>query len=278
MKNNRTVNESAACVILSFNHPDWTERAVRAALDFHPAEHLYLVHNGSEKKWVSQHQNKFPQLKHLILETNKGFTGGTNFALKHLFETYNWVFFQTNDCLLLNKLSAPPNAGLYAPLVYKRKMGRVDSLGAKFWPYKSKLQHCQNETDFKQSSTFCSNYVPGSAFWIHKSIFSKVGFFDENLHTYWEDVDYSQRVLKLNLRLDIYPHTQLIHGVGKTCYKDPFYTRYLFQRNKKTISYRYTPRYLKPILFFNLLNYKIHSLIRRLRNHESKTFKKSIKA
>jgi GT2 family glycosyltransferase len=266
MKNNIIENDSAACVILSFNHPDWTERAVLSALSLHPKEHLFLVHNGSELKWVTQHQNKFPQLKHLVIEINKGFTGGANFALKYLFETYNWVFFQTNDCLLLNKLSAPQAAGLYAPLVYKRKIGRVDSLGAKFWPHRSKLQHCQSEVDFNQKSAHSSNYVPGSAFWIHKSIFSKVGFFDEALHTYWEDVDYSQRVTKLKLRLDIYPQTQLIHGVGKTCYKDPFYTRHLFQRNKKIISYRYTPLYLKPILFFNLLNYKIRSLIRQLHN------------
>jgi GT2 family glycosyltransferase len=263
MQNNILNKEISSCAILSFNHPEWTERAVKAALAVHPAEHIYLIHNGSEKKWITQHKNNFPKLNHLYIEKNCGFTGGTNFGLKYLFTDYNWVFFQTNDCLLVNSLVPPITEGFYAPLIYKRKIGRVDSLGAKFWPYKTKLRHCQSATEFNQKNILGKTYVPGTAFWIHKSIFTQVGFFDENLHTYWEDVDYSQRVHQLKLHLDIYPQTQLIHGVGKTCHKDPFYTNFLFQRNKKIISQKYTPFYLTPVLFYYLLIYYLRISLKK---------------
>jgi GT2 family glycosyltransferase len=263
MKNNSENIGACSCVILSFNHPEWTERAILAALNFHPAEHLYLVHNGSEPKWICQHKAKFPRIQHLIIETNRGFTGGTNFALQHLFQLYEWVFFQTNDCLVLNRLMPPTREGFFAPLIYKRNTGKIDSMGGLFWPHKTKLKHCLTESEFRLKPLFAKTYIPGTAFWMHRTVFQKVGLFDESLHTYWEDVDYSQRAHKLKINIDIDRNTQLIHGVGKTCHKDPFYTKYLFQRNKVSISKKYTPIYLKHLLYFNLIAFKIRNRLKK---------------
>lgn len=239
-----------AYMILSFNHPEWTERSVRSGLAHHSGEHIYLVHNGSEERWIKQHQSRIPEIKHLIIEKNRGFTGGTNFGLIYLFQIYDWVFFQTNDCLLLNPLVVPDRPGLFAPLIYRRNTGKIDSLGGQFIPHKRELKHCTSVDEFNKLKLFHKKYVPGTAFWLHKSVFTQVGLFDESLHTYWEDVDFSQRVLKQGLTLDIYPHTQLTHGVGKTCHKDPFYTNYLFQKNRQIVSAKYTPFFLRPLAHF----------------------------
>jgi GT2 family glycosyltransferase len=235
-----------AYMILSFNHPEWTERSVRSGLAQHSGEHIYLIHNGSEDRWIKRLQERLPNIHHLVIEKNRGFTGGTNFGLSHLYKIYDWVFFQTNDCLLLNSLTPPDKPGFFAPLIFKRNTGKVDSLGGHFIPHKNQLKHCKNADEFYQKKWFHKRYIPGTAFWLHKNIFYSVGLFDESLHTYWEDVDYSQRVLSQGLYLDIYPQTQLTHGVGKTCHKVPFYTNYLFQKNKRTISEKYTSGFLKP--------------------------------
>src|SRR5690606_2360973 len=74
-------------------------------------------------------------------------------------------------------------------------------------------------------------YIPGTTFLAHQSAFEKVGGFDESLHTYWEDVDLSVRANRAGIHLGVAPQWEFLHKVGKTCHKDPFYTRHLFHRN-----------------------------------------------
>lgn len=244
--------------ILSFNHPQHTSRCVRSTLPFLQPENLHLIHNGSRAENITQLKNEFPQIHHHTLEINKGFTGGANFALQTLFTTTNtdWVFFVTNDCELLSTPTPPPKPGLFAPLIYRRKLTQIDSIGAVFYPLKGKLEHIRETPRALSELTHRSHlkhwqtryfYVPGTAFYIHRETHQALQGFDESLHTYWEDVDLSARARQQSLTLGIHPTTQLLHKVGKTCHKDPFYTNVLFKKNRRTISQRYTPRWLHPL-------------------------------
>lgn len=256
-----------ACAILSFNHPEITERTIRSVLEFHPCASTFLIHNGSEPRWVKQHQKTFPTIHHLILTDNRGFSGGVNFAFTHLFKSFAWVFLITNDCQLLTPLHPPHRPGLYGPLIYRRKISQIDSMGGVFYPAKAKLIHAKTEDTFFE--TFTSKtmypYIPGTAFWLHRELFQQVGDFDESLHTYWEDVDFSVRAKNLGLHLDLHTSTQLIHAVGKTCHKHSFYTQYLFKRNRRKISLKYCPVQQKPLLYLQLAGEAIRSFWRRLR-------------
>ncbi len=221
-------------VILSYNHPELTDRCVRSALAFCKASSLILVHNGSEKKWVTQHQNNFPDIEHLILDTNRGYSGGANAGLAHGFERSSWVLFLTNDCQLLNEPSPPDQIGFFAPLIWARKVGRVDSLGGALTLFNGHLRHLKNyPEDFREHSELF--YIPGTAFWMHKQIFADSKGFDETLGTYWEDVDLSLRAKKLGIFLGAHAQTKVLHGIGKTCHSNSFYTTYLFQRNRKRV-------------------------------------------
>lgn len=265
--------------ILSFNHPNLTSRCVQSALRFVSPKQILLVHNGSRPENVTTLKNEFSEIHHACLETNRGFSGGANFALQTAFslikaqdalaldtpmqdaaaqhQPHKWVYFVTNDCELLNTPTQPQQMGLFAPLIYRRQTQKIDSIGGTFRPLTGRLEHfrsIENAHQFlKQKSKRIKIdlqkyfYVPGTAFFIDQHTLEKLGGFDETLHTYWEDVDLSARAAKLNLHLGIATDTHLMHKVGKTCHKDPFYTNHLFKRNRKTVSSRHVAKWLKPL-------------------------------
>lgn len=234
--------------ILSYNHPDITRRTIQSCLQFVRPFQITLLHNGSETRWVKQLQNEYPELIHLILPNNKGFTSGANELLSQVFKHSDWCLFLTNDTQLL-KIQMPDHAGLYAPLIFRRKIGIVDSLGGLFNVAKGQLQHCRHSEAWLKAPDSSFRYVPGTAFWMHKEIFDAAGFFDESLGTYWEDVDYSMRVQIKNLRLGLQESTTIVHSVGKTCHKKAYYTAFLFHRNRYKITMRYLKRWDLKLVF-----------------------------
>jgi GT2 family glycosyltransferase len=90
---------NSAHVILSFNKPNLTLKCLEALspLAKKRNEPIFLVHNGSHQDIITKFQGNFPEIYHLILPENKGFSGGANFGLKTAFKTHSWLFFHTNE-------------------------------------------------------------------------------------------------------------------------------------------------------------------------------------
>ncbi len=80
---------------------------------------------------------------------------------------------------------------------------------------------------------------------------------DESLHTYWEDVDYSARTYLKGYKIGVIKDLKILHRVGKTCHQKPFYTTFLFQRNKRIVSIRHSYFLVRPyvalIWFFTMI-------------------------
>ncbi len=243
---------SFAVVVLSFNHPQLTERCVRSVLRFSP--NLILIHNGSRVEHVDYLKKQFPTIEHEILSANRGFSGGANFGLRQGFKRSAKVFFLTNDCELTEELKEPSRLGILAPLIWRRKVGNIDSLGGMIDLRTGIASHVRIENPvFRGDERF---YVPGSAFWIDQESFEKLGGFREVLGTYWEDIELSLRAPAQQVTLGIDPQTRILHRVGKTCHKDAHYTSYLYQRNRFIVCWnhltrgrlRFTLIYLKSML------------------------------
>lgn len=213
--------------VLSFNHPDLTERCVTSCLNF--STNVTLVHNGSNLENVSRLKLKFPQIRHVEIIQNKGFTGGANAAVKDFIENQKsaWMLFITNDCELLRIDSLPCSNGLYGPLIFKRKTEYVDSLGGGINLKNLTLFHVKEK--FKTPKNY---YVPGTAWLMDRQSLIIAPQFREQLGTYWEDVLFSFECNKKGIFLGQHDGITLRHGIGKTCHKDPHYTSYLYRRNR----------------------------------------------
>lgn len=236
---------NSCILILSFNHPNITASLIDSILKKTTGKDIYLLHNGSRPEVVSELKNKFTSIKHLELEVNKGYTGGVNWGLKNLFNQYDWVYFFTNDTLLESlSHSLPSKIGFYGPQIFRRKLDKIDSLGGRFNPWLKKIWHCKSEKEFFQFRLLNYRYLPGTAFLLHRDVFNMVGDFDESLHTYWEDVDFSMRCHQNKIPVGLVSDWKIIHKVGRTCHKDEFYTKKLFWENRETISKRYRKIFL----------------------------------
>lgn len=247
--------------LLSYNHPELTARTVDSCLQFIASSQLTLIHNGSLEKHQNYLIEKYPTIHHITLPKNIGFSGGCHTALECGTKHADWVLFLTNDCELLTPPSPPKNVGIFAPLIYRRKIGQIDSTGGVFDPQSCQLRHCRNKEEFENLMNdqikLKKPYIPGSAFWIHKNYQQLNIQIDQTLGTYWEDVDFSAQCLKNNFPLGLHLDTQIKHAVGKTCHKESYYTTYLFQRNKKIVSLRHSQNKLKTIASFLIQDLKL---------------------
>lgn len=240
-------------VILSFNHPEITSRAVRSALMHFSAADILLVHNGSLKKHYELLQKDFSSIQHLIIEENKGYSGGANAGLRQAFKTHDWVLFLTNDCEIVSR-PQKPNGVLSVPLIRYKRSGQVDSVGGVLNLRQGRLRHFKAVEDWQNLKSYERLYVPGSAFLLHKNLFEQTSGFDESLHTFWEDVDWSLRMQEKGVSFSFDPHFVIDHAGGKTTRKDPYYTNFLFKRNRKKVSRRWCRNFLDRVyLELNLL-------------------------
>ncbi len=240
----------SAIVILSFNHPLHTARAVRSALNLKWP--LFLVHNGSLGQHTKALMDDFPEgplMKHVVLLKNRGYSGGVNEGLKVAFTEHDWAMLLTNDCEAMGPPLIPSTPQVVVPKIFRRSLLQVDSMGGHFEPSRGRLRHCKTSGEFENSKC---RYVPGSSFLVHRKVFESCGGMDESLGTYWEDVDWSLRVQEKNFELSLDESWQVLHHVGKTCQKKSEYSIYYFQRNRKKISWKYTKPFEKPKLCFHL--------------------------
>jgi GT2 family glycosyltransferase len=216
--------------LLSYNHPEHTLRAAQSLLKMKMFEKYYLIHNGSQEKHIRCLQDQLPSFEHILMPENKGYSGGMNRAFEILCSTDGWGFFLTNDCTLEFLEGPPKTKGFWAPTIFFRKMGRIDSLGGSFFPQKGLLAHRKALPSQGTPDGHERFYIPGSAFWLDSESARQGGFFESKLGTYWEDVDLSQRYQAMKIPVGYDANTQVLHRGGKTCHKDPMYTLYFYQR------------------------------------------------
>jgi GT2 family glycosyltransferase len=251
--------------ILSYNHPQLTIKTINSLLAQFPMPNIYLTHNGSSLENIQLLQSTFPEINHLIQNPNIGYAGGVNFSFQEIFKNpdINWIYFFSNDATLKNiPNELPRDPGLYAPISFRRNGQHIDSVGAIFVPYLAKIYHAKSKEEFYLGK---NTYVPGSAYLLHRNIFETTGGTDESLFCYFEDIDWSMRIKKCGGKLDVLENFITSHGIGKTTRKDSYYTFYLYNRNRRRISRRYTPLWQRPVLesilfihFFKLLRYLIY--------------------
>jgi len=89
---------------------------------------------------------------------------------------------------------------------------------------------------------------------IKKEMIKKVGLFDENFHVFYEDADYSLRIIKAGYKIFYVPQAKVYH-------KTPFYNKkqatqkwlshaYLTARNKLIFLKKHSPCFLLSLLFY----------------------------
>jgi GT2 family glycosyltransferase len=197
---------------------------------------IIVVDNDEIKSLKTQLLKRFPKVVY-IPNKNKGFGHGNNVGVKKAKGKY--LFFLNPDTTVFENtingqvafLDRNKKIGIVAPILLNKQRK----------PYK--LQGFGTLTFFRAifSLTFLNNFfpnnpiskeywlpdwdhkkvkevgvVPGTAFMMEKSLFEKVGGFDETFFLYFEEFDLCKRVKDLGLRVCMLPQAKVIHLWGES--------------------------------------------------------------
>jgi GT2 family glycosyltransferase len=239
-----------------------------------------LVDNGSEDDISFQVKKKFPKTIVVQSKINTGAAGGRNLGLKKARGEY--LLFMDDDAVsdkhlvseLVKVMEQDQKIGIVQPKIYfleRRKViqgvghginlitGRVFGIGV-------------GEKDHGQYDKVLDVPMVGCTWMVKKSVFKKIGNYDEDFFIPYEDSDFSIRATKAGFRVCFVPNALVWHS-GHTNSKIPKKLRYFgitsserayrVSRNKIIFMKKHAPQInlIIFLVFFLPLYTVIHSLV-----------------
>lgn len=171
---------------------------------------IFVVDNNSSDNTQSYLCNDYPKINLILLNKNKGFTGGINAGAKEAKGEY--LLILNNDCLverdtitkMINFLDKKKQGVATQPVIYKYGTGDIENIGyvVDLYVGKAKVVTYPN-FKFPISNFQWNRYLYGlsaTCLFITRDVFTKIGMFDESFHSYLEDVDLFFRLSKKGYR------------------------------------------------------------------------------
>ncbi len=191
-----------------------------------------VVDNGSRDGSQEVIRRTFPKVHLLQNQNNEGFSRAVNQGLRKAAGNYllclnNDTFLFPNSLVcLLSFMEMHPDAGISGGKIFNRdgtiqpsarSFPRLEtalfnrsSLATRFFP-NNPLSRRYLLSDWDRCSVREVDWVSGSFLMIRRSVFEKVGFFDERFFLYCEDVDYCRRAKEMGFRVYYVPDSHIIH-------------------------------------------------------------------
>lgn len=229
---------------------------------------IIIVDNGSIDNFVEIASKKYPHVDILQTGINKGFSGGYNRGIEHaLIWGADYVLIINNDALtpdknllstLLETFRNQPKAGIVAPKIlfapgfefhknrYKpEEKGKVIWFaGGKFdWNNVMSIHRGIDEVDSEiYSNEMEIDFATGCCFLIKREVLEKVGLFNDDYFAYFEDSEYSKRVLNSGFKIFYNGNASIFHKVSQTTEIGSPLTDYYLTRNRLYFGFKYASK------------------------------------
>lgn len=244
------LNPKISIIIVNFNSGGYLFKTVNSILKNFSEKgfEVIIVDNNSSDDSLKKVKND-ERIKIIRLEKNIGFGAANNRGVKEAKGEY--ILILNNDTLvqensiekLIDFLEKNPEFSAVGPLVlypdksFQLSFGKEISLFNEFilkffyeryykLIYKIRGKRISREVD----------WLSGVCFLIKKSLYEKIGGFDENFFIYLEDCDFFKRLKEKGHRAYFFAEPEIIHFKGKTTKK---YLSFVYPLNKKSQLYYY---------------------------------------
>jgi hypothetical protein len=231
-------------VVVNWNLKDETLRCLhsleRLDLPDRVSCQVIVVDNGSNDGSARCIARRFPQTSVISLPSNTGFGAACNRAIDQLLAgtACDFVWLMNNDAIadprslskLIQATEAFPSAGVLGPKIYYQHRPRtIWYAGArKRWGVLAATDTARGQVDRGQFEAVREvDYVFGAAMLIRRSVFERIGLFDERFFVYLEDMDFCLRAQQAGFSLVFVPQAHVWHkGSASTAQHKDFRKRH----------------------------------------------------
>ncbi len=220
-----------AVVILNWNGEKLLEQFLPSIVKYSPEADIYLADNASTDDSVSYVKAFFPSVKIIKNDSNLGFAGGYNEALKSveadIFALVNSDIEVTDNWLkpIIETFENEPKTAIIQPKIldYKRKEyfeyagaagGFIDKFG---YPYCRGRIFDTLEKDNGQYNDNCEIFwASGACFFIRSSVYKELKGFDADFFAHQEEIDLCWRAINNGHTIKYNSQSVVYHVGGAT--------------------------------------------------------------
>jgi GT2 family glycosyltransferase len=245
-------------VILNFNGLNYLEQFLPGVVKRSQPYEVVVADNASTDGSVKFLQEQHPEVKLIRFETNYGFSGGYNEAIKLVESQYivllnsdvevteNWI------PPVLEVLEASPDIGAAQPKIldHKNKLyfeyaggggGYLDSLAFPFC--RGRIFHTIEKDKHQYDDTRDVFWASGSCLFVKREAYLESGGLDEDFFAHMEEIDLCWRLWNLGYRVAVCPKSTIYHVGGGTLDKSQPRKTYLNFRNGLSLMLKNEPIY-----------------------------------
>jgi GT2 family glycosyltransferase len=200
------LNYNDLCTVFIVTY--YSQNRIKSCLDSIPSKYNVIIFdNSGQSNCKKEIENAYPNTKYIVSKANLGIPRAYNFGLniintEYMFTTQPDVVLESN-CLdnLMEAAIKYPTAGIFSPITYHAKKYILDGDHKTLNIDKKKKRIIFNEKNMNTEiykkipeGDFCVDGVTGTAMLIKRSFLKKIGGWDRNIFSYWEDMDICARM------------------------------------------------------------------------------------
>lgn len=228
---------SLAIITVNWNSAKFT-KAFCENLDCLSFSPFCIVVNNDPKESVAM--QKLSKEKRVILETgeNKGYSGGINEGLRYAMKKTDAEFFLiiNNDVsfeedffdILLHGMQAQE---IRSPIIFYMNTNIIQNTGGNISLFLGGTRNCNKNVPLEKIKEGSPDFLSGCCLLLSRKTIEEVGYFDEDYHSYYEDVDFSVRAKRKGYKLNTLTGAKLWHYHSASTENVPEYKIRMIARN-----------------------------------------------
>lgn len=228
---------SLVIITVNWNSAKFTQAFCRDLDQFQDPPLCIIINNDPKE---SEEIKKLSGEKKVILETgaNKGYSGGVNEGLRYAMKnTESEYFLVINNDVSFEKnffntlLKDSDQKEIRSPAILYMNTNYIQNTGGKISLLLGGTRNINKNQPYKNMKKELPDFLSGCCFLLSRKVIEEVGYFDEDYHSYYEDVDFSIRAKRKGYILSIIPEAKLWHYHSASTESVPEYKIRMISRN-----------------------------------------------
>ncbi|MFC1649092.1 glycosyltransferase family 2 protein [Patescibacteria group bacterium] len=217
-------NPLVSIVIVNFNGKKWLKDCLTSVFkQTYKNYEVIFVDNNSSDESVDYVKKNYPKVKIINNHVNTGFAGGNNLGFskssgEYLLSINNDTKFGKHFLEKLLKSFENSNISIAQPKIISMDSGKIDSCGS-YWTDSSFLYYIGNDKNpdlKKYNKPFPVFSIKGVALLVKREVVEKIGLFDVDFWSYYEETDLCQRAWLSGYESWYWPEATIYHAMGGT--------------------------------------------------------------